>query len=97
MAEQLFTLYLFLGSVMAVAELCYIYYDVTRGQWARTQQKLAAERAWQARRLANVPSPEYLAKVHAQADEGRRLTEAYWAKWTAQQLARSATLKKHQA
>lgn len=85
MAEKIFALYLFLGSIVMVAEVCYIYYDTTRGEWARTQRKLAAERAWQAQRLENIPTPEYLAKVHAQADEGRRLTAAYWAKWAVAQ------------
>lgn len=83
MAEKIFALYLFFGCCGAVATACYVYYDVTRGQWARTQQKLAAERAWQARRLANVPTEEYLKRVHAQADEGRKLVAAYYANHSA--------------
>ena len=45
MAEKILALYLFLGSVVAVAELCYIYYDVTRGEWTRVQRRLAEEKA----------------------------------------------------
>ena len=83
MAEKLFALYLFVGSIAVIAEMCYVYYDVTRGEWARTQRKLAAERAWQARRLENIPTPEYLARVHAQAEEGRKLVAAYYANHSA--------------
>ena len=79
MAEKVFALYLFVSSVVVVAEICYIYYDVTKGEYARIQRGLAREKAWQARQLANVPTPEYLAHVKAQADEGRRLVAAYWA------------------
>lgn len=80
MAEKIFTLYLVFGSIVAIAEVCYVYYDVTRGEWARIHRQLAEERAWQTRRLANVPTEEYLSRVKAQADEGRRLVAAYLAK-----------------
>ena len=83
MAEKILALYLFLGSIVMVAEVCYISYDVKYGQWARIQHRLAEEKAWQARRLANVPTPEYLKRVHDQANEGRRLIAAYLAKQTA--------------